>query len=81
MFVQVLVYATPSSLDLCCTTVLQTLVRMFLSIDFPIPDLKEFHKSYTVEEGGALVISLESWSMSSKILEKMYIIRGFCFMC
>ena len=45
---------------------LQTLVRMFLSIDFPIPDLKEFHKSSTVEEGGALVISLESWSMSSK---------------
>ena len=34
---------------------LQTLVGMFLSIDFPIPDLKETHKSSTVEEGGALV--------------------------
>ena len=39
---------------------LQTLVGMFLSIDFPIPDLKESHKSSTVEEGGALVISLET---------------------
>ena len=28
-----------------------TLVGMFLSIDFPIPDLKESHKSSTVEEG------------------------------
>ena len=49
---------------------LQSLVGMFLSIVFPIPDLKEFHKSSTVEEGGALVISLESRSMSSKILSQ-----------
>ena len=54
---------------------LQTLVRMFLSIDFPIPDLKEFHNSSTVEEGGALVISLESWSMSSKILSQFALVR------
>ena len=40
---------------------------MFLSIDFTIPDLKEFNKSSIVEEGGSLVISLDCWPMSTKI--------------
>ena len=51
-----------------------------------MPVLNVFHKSSTVEEVGALVISMESWLMSSRILsqfalEKMKIFRGFCLMC
>ena len=51
-----------------------------------MPVLKVSHKSSTVEDAGELVISRESWSMSSKMLsvfalEKMYIFRGFCLMC
>ena len=33
-------------------------------------DLKKSHKFCTVEEGGALVILLESWSMSTKMLSQ-----------
>ena len=65
---------------------LQTLVGIFLSMDCSMPDLKESHKFSTVEEGGALVISLESRSMSTKMLsqfalEKMNSSRGFCLTC
>ena len=35
-----------------------------------MPDLKESHKFSTVEEGGALVISLDSRSMSTKMLSQ-----------
>ena len=46
------------------------LLGIFLSMDCSMPDLKESHKFSTVEEGGALVISLESRSMSTKMLSQ-----------